>query len=65
MRVVGRLLTSGELAKELGVSLRTVQRWIAEGVIRPEFRTPGGHTRWDLDSVRTQLKTSSRDSEDI
>jgi DNA-binding transcriptional MerR regulator len=53
---VGRLVTSGELAKELGLSLRTIQRYIAGGVITPEFRTAGGHTRWDLDSVREQLR---------
>lgn len=57
MRVVARLLTSGELAKELGVSLRTVQRWVADGVIGPEYRTPGGHGRYDLDSVREQLRS--------
>jgi excisionase family DNA binding protein len=53
---VGRLLTSGELAKELGVSLRTVQRWIADGVIEPELRTAGGHTRWNLDAVVARLQ---------
>jgi excisionase family DNA binding protein len=52
---VGRLLTSGELAKELGLSLRTIQRYIADGVIEPEFRTRGGHTRWNLDNVVAQL----------
>ena len=62
MRVVGRLLTSGELAKELGVSLRTVQRWIAEGAIVPEFRTAGGHTRWDADAVRAQLRARNSTS---
>lgn len=56
MRVVGRLLTSGELAKELGVSLRTVQRWVADGAIKPEFRTAGGHGRYDIDAVRDQLE---------
>jgi DNA-binding transcriptional MerR regulator len=53
---VGRLVTSGELAKELGLSLRTIQRYIADGVIKPEFRTAGGHTRWDPDSVREELR---------
>lgn len=62
MRVVGRLLTSGELAKELGVSLRTIQRWVADGVIEPEFRTPGGHTRWDLEAVRKRLRALGSDT---
>ena len=64
MRVVARLLTSGELAKELGVSLRTVQRWVADGAIEPEFRTAGGHGRYDPESVREQLERLQRDDED-
>jgi excisionase family DNA binding protein len=50
------LLTSGELAKELGVSLRTVQRWVADGVIEPKLRTAGGHGRYDADEARDQLR---------
>lgn len=50
------LLTSGELARELGLSLRTIQRYIADGSITPEFRTRGGHTRWDPEKVRQQLR---------
>ncbi|WP_344415553.1 helix-turn-helix domain-containing protein [Pseudonocardia ailaonensis] len=58
---MARLLTSGELAKELGVSLRTVHRWIADGLIEPEFRTPGGHTRWNVEAVRERLRSADQD----
>ncbi|WP_433508437.1 MerR family DNA-binding transcriptional regulator [Pseudonocardia halophobica] len=53
-------MTSGQLAKELGLSLRTIQRYIASGAITPELRTPGGHTRWDPDAVRRELHALQR-----
>lgn len=45
------LVSSGEAAKELGVSMRTLYRWEAEGKIVAE-RTPGGHRRYDLAKLR-------------
>ena len=41
----------GKAAKELGVALETLRRWEAEGKIKVE-RTPGGHRRYDLASLR-------------
>jgi DNA-binding transcriptional MerR regulator len=61
---VADLLTTSELAKALGLSLRSVQRYIAAGNITPELTTPGGHHRWDLDNVREQLREQRRRSED-
>jgi DNA-binding transcriptional MerR regulator len=50
-----RLMTSGELAKELGISARTVARYAREGWITPAETTIGGHHRWVLDDVRTEI----------
>ncbi|MFC4943278.1 helix-turn-helix domain-containing protein [Pseudonocardia sp. GCM10023141] len=50
------LLTTSELAKALGLSLRSVQRYIAKAQITPALTAPGGHHRWDLDDVHTQLR---------
>lgn len=50
------LLTTGELAKALGVSRGAVQSWQRGGLITPQFTTPGGHHRWVLDDVRAQLQ---------
>jgi SLT domain-containing protein len=50
------LLTTSELARALGLSLRSVQRYIRAGYITPELTTPGGHHRWRLDDVREQLR---------
>jgi excisionase family DNA binding protein len=51
-----RLLTTGELARELGVSRGAVVKWVRDGLIVPEFTTPGGHLRWDLEDVRRQVR---------
>jgi excisionase family DNA binding protein len=50
-----RLLTSGELARRLGVSTSTVSDWARSGLITPELRTAGGHYRWVEADVRAQL----------
>lgn len=39
-----RWLTVAEVAEELGVSMRTVHRWISSGDM-PAVRLPGGHLR--------------------
>jgi excisionase family DNA binding protein len=51
-----RLLTTGELARELGVSRGAVLKWATDGLITPAFTTPGGHLRWDLDDVLRQVR---------
>ena len=61
---VADLLTTSELAKALGLSLRSVQRYVAAGQITPELTTPGGHHRWDAEKVREQLREHRRRTED-
>lgn len=51
-----RLVSTGELAEELGISPRTVARYVRSGLLRPTETTLGGHYRWDLDDVREQIK---------
>jgi DNA-binding transcriptional MerR regulator len=50
-----RLLTSGELARELSISPRTVARYARDGLLKPAETTVGGHHRWDLEDVRKQM----------
>lgn len=50
-----KLSTSGELASELGVTPRTVARWVQRGWITPAVITAGGHFRFDIEDVRRQL----------
>jgi DNA-binding transcriptional MerR regulator len=48
-------VTSAVAAKAIGVSVSTLQRWAAERRVTPEWRTPGGQARWDIDDLRAQL----------
>ncbi|MGI5127267.1 MerR family DNA-binding transcriptional regulator [Pseudonocardia sp. CA-107938] len=53
------LVTTGQLAEELGVSRGAVNKWHREGLITPVLTTPGGHHRWDVDQVREQLSAGN------
>jgi DNA-binding transcriptional MerR regulator len=59
-----RLITTGELARALGLHTRTIQRYRIEGVITPEIETAGGHARWDLEKVKQQLRELRRRGDD-
>jgi DNA-binding transcriptional MerR regulator len=50
------LVTTRELARQIGLSERTIQRYRAEGLITPEIESKGGHARWDVESVKQQLR---------
>jgi hypothetical protein len=49
-------LTTPQLAAALGLSLRSVQRYHQDGKIQPEYTTPGGQHRWNLENVLAQLR---------
>ena len=49
-------VTSTQLARDLGVHVRTVQRWYRERKIVPEYVTPGGHPRYSTEDIRRQLR---------
>ncbi len=50
------LITTGQLAAELGVSRSAVLKWHRARLITPELITPGNHLRWDAERVREQLR---------
>lgn len=50
-----RYLSSQEAADALGIGVSTLQLWAAKGLVTPAWRTPGGHTRWDLADLERQL----------
>jgi 8-oxo-dGTP diphosphatase len=50
-------VTTGAAARAVGVSLTTLQRWAHAGLVQPALRTAGGHFRWDIASLRAQLRT--------
>ena len=51
---MGRLVSIGEAARALGVSITTLRRWEASGRLVPE-RTTGGHRRYDLAKLRPEM----------
>src|SRR6184192_3283346 len=55
-RGVSDLVTTGQAAKELGISARSLARWAHEGAVTPDLVTPGGHFRWDVERLREQLR---------
>jgi len=55
-------VTTGEAAKALGVSTRTLQRYVKRGLITPDLTLPGsGEYRWDVANLRDQMNALSRD----
>ena len=57
------LLTTAELARELRLSVKTIQRYQRTGKLRPTLVTPGGQYRWDLEDVREQMRALRRRDE--
>nr|WP_042198628.1 MerR family transcriptional regulator [Kibdelosporangium sp. MJ126-NF4] len=51
-----RLISTGEAAKQLGIGRTTLHSWWVNGLVEPEYVTPGGHARWDLQDLRRQIK---------
>jgi 8-oxo-dGTP diphosphatase len=50
------LITTGEAARELGVSRETLNAWVRDGKVTPHSRTVGKHMRWDLEQLRRQIR---------
>ena len=59
-----KLLTTAEVAEELGVTRATVARYAREGILTPALRLPSGHFRWRLDEVLAQMAKINQDWED-
>ena len=53
----GRLVTTAELARALGLSARTIQRYRQGGLLVPDLVSAGGHARWDVEKVRGRLRS--------
>ena len=52
----GRLISTGEAARILGVSQHTVIRAVHHGRLEPDEVTPGGHYRFALQRIRSGLR---------
>lgn len=59
---MGRLVSIGEAARALGVSITTLRRWEVSGKLVPEH-TAGGHRRYDLAKLRPEMFRAEADAE--
>ncbi len=50
------LLTTGEIARRLGVTPGAVGKWARTGRLTPAVVTPGGRYRWRWSEVQRQLR---------
>ena len=56
-----RLVSIGEAASALGVSITTLRRWEASGKLAAEH-TAGGHRRYDLAKIKPELFRAAAES---
>lgn len=56
MAGVPELLTTTQAAKVLGVTGRTLARYVERGWLRPAVVLPSGHYRWDMQEIYRQLE---------
>jgi hypothetical protein len=50
-----KLLTTGQVAAELGVTRGTILKWMKAGIVTAESETAGGQQRWELATVQRQI----------
>ena len=55
------LVTTPEAARQLGISARTLQRYVVAGLITPDLRLPSGRYRWDVVRLREQINSLPRE----
>lgn len=56
------LLTIGEAARYLGVSVDTLRRWDSDGRLRSIRLTAGGHRRYRRDEIESLLTRENGDA---
>jgi hypothetical protein len=49
------LVSSGVAARTLGISARTLQRYVKAGLVTPDLVLASGQYRWDVVRLRTQI----------
>lgn len=49
------LVSTPEAARALGVSARTLQRYVRAGLVTPEITLPSGQYRWSVSKLRAQI----------
>lgn len=52
---MGKKITIQKASKLLGVIVKTLKIWDNDNILKPTYRTPGCHRRYDLDDVLTYI----------
>jgi predicted site-specific integrase-resolvase len=57
------LVPTPDAAKALGISARTIQRYVKAGLITPDLTLPSGRYRWNVSRLRDQINALPRDED--
>jgi DNA-binding transcriptional MerR regulator len=58
------LVPTGQAARTLGISSRTLQRYVRSGLIIPDLTLASGQYRWDVARLREQINAlAGRDTD--
>lgn len=56
------LVSTPDAARALGISARTLQRYVRAGHITPDLTLASGQYRWNVDRLRDQINRLSSDA---
>ncbi|MGB6065153.1 MAG: helix-turn-helix domain-containing protein [Desulfomonilaceae bacterium] len=54
------LLKSGEVARQLGITSKTLRLWCEQGTAPDHIRTPGGHIRFRPRDIRLWIQKNAQ-----
>jgi hypothetical protein len=58
------LLSSGEIARRIGVAPATISAWVRQGRLVPTVTTMGGRYRWQWSDVQRQMREQRQQGQD-
>ena len=56
-------ISVGQAAQVIGVSISTLRRWEDEESFKPDFRTKGGHRRYDLSRIEQEFLNKNKSND--
>ena len=56
-------ISVGQAAEVIGVSISTLRRWEDEESFKPDFRTKGGHRRYDLSRIEQDFLNKNKSND--
>lgn len=56
---VDKMYTSGEVARQIGVSITTLKNWEEKGSLKPDRKLPSGRRLYSKETVNNFIKSLS------